>query len=115
MKNALIVLAVILLTAFSVVSCDRDPSAGKPEIKGTWSPAAKYDPYQEACPVCGKGIDREHYVDVNTEDGDKQLFFCGEECIEKFSKDQEKYLSKYKDYKQRLQENRPSSPFGGQQ
>lgn len=114
-RIALILLAVIVATMGGTVGCERESSAPKPKIKATWSPTARYDPYQQTCPVCGKGIKQGQYVDVETKEGKKRLFFDSEECIEKFNESPEKYLNKYKAFRQRAEEARGESPFGEQQ
>ena len=115
MRTVLIVLAVTAVMMSGLAGCERESSLPKPKIDAKWSPPPRYDNYQQRCPVCGNQIDREQYVDVGTEEGKKRLFFDSEECIEKFKEDPDKYLEKYKSFRQQTEEKRGPSPFGGQQ
>lgn len=115
MRVAFIVFGVAGLLLGATLGCDGNSSASKPKIKAGWSPTPRYDQYQTTCPVCGNGIKEEHYVDVETGEGSKRLYFDSEECVEKFKEDREKYLEKYKDFQEQTEEARPASPFGNQQ
>ncbi len=48
---------------------------------------------QQTCPVTGRPIDEDLYVDYN----DVRVYVCSEECIEAFNNNPEQYLKRLKE------------------
>lgn len=75
------VISLILLSGFVLLGCG---SGAESE--------AKAGP-QTACPVMGRAIDKNIYVDY----GGKRIYFCCEDCPKAFEKDPAKFMKKIAD------------------
>ena len=96
MKKVLGILTVLCIGVFALSACDSG-SDTRGKIKGEKSVvvaseisdgAAKYNPNQRMCPVCGKSIKPEYYIDLDK----GRLYFNSEECLKKFKKNKSQYM-----------------------
>ena len=60
---------------------------------GGFSQAAEATREQTLCPVMGREIDKDYYVDYEG----KRVYFCCQSCVETFKNNPEKYMQKLKD------------------
>jgi len=58
---------------------------------------------QTTCPVTGKPIDKQFFIDYNG----KRIYFCTAACIDEFKKAPDKYMQKLSDMGQ-VPENAPA-------
>ena len=96
MKNyraALLLVAAILIASFA--GCG--PSSEPDQLPGAWSfhpNSPKYKSDQTHCAVCGGTPIKEEF---STEVGraNMKVYFCSQECMEKFESDPEKSLQEF--------------------
>ncbi len=95
MKKIYVLVVVLAAACFVVSGCGKEKDGGGaapktlPRADAILDGEPKYFKYQEQCPVCGADrMSPKHYADVEG----KRIYFDSQECVEKFKKNQSKYL-----------------------
>jgi len=97
MKNTLALFGVVL--ALAGLSYSAEQKAAKPEVKP-----------QTACPVSGKPINKDVFVDYQGQ----RIYFCCPACPAEFRKDPEKYFAKFEKEGIELENVQKSCPVSGE-